>query len=217
MATRAVVMTKPRLCKVDSIEIDACMEETHTLNNTVTDHPVEQGFNISDHVRPEPDVVTLRCFISNTPLSTEQQTRAVQEGSVQFTTTSQQDVEIGAIDGRGADAFKKLKKLRDEGTLIKLVTTLKEYGNSSTEGMVVQSITVPRTTKNYDGLEFSITLKQIRIVKNRQTQDTQKVKDKRTPQKKHQGSKTTQEEVPESTAHKLKDGVSNVASRVLGQ
>lgn len=223
---RAVVMSKPRLCQIDTITIDAVKEETHTLANTVTDHPVEEGFNVSDHSRPEPDVVTLQCFISNTPLSQEQQTRAVQEGSVQFETTAVQSgtnvggtvvggTEIGAIDGRGIDAFKKIKKLRDEGTLIKVVTTLKTYGGTPTEGMTIQSLTIPRTSKNYDGLEFSVTLKQIRIVRNRQTTDV-KPKEKQVEKKKHQGATTTQEETPESTAHKLKDTAVGVFHRIAG-
>lgn len=198
-ANQAVVMSKPRLCAIDVITIDACMEETHQLTNTVTDHPVEQGVNISDHSRPDPDIVTLHCFISNTPLSQEQQTRAVQEGSVQFQTTAQQAVAIGAIDGRGADAFRKLKQLRDNGTLIKVVTTLKTYGGSATEGMEIQSLTITRTTKNYDGLEFVIVLKQVKIVTNRQTTDIVP-KDRRTSTKKHQGAKTGADSTNDNSA-----------------
>lgn len=198
MATRAVVLGK--LTQIGTITIDACKDETHTLTNTVTDHPVEEGFNISDHVRPDPDMVTLSCFVSNTPLSTDQQTRANQEGgNSSAQTNADGSVKIIQIPGRGKATFDKLKKLRDEGTLIEVVTTLKTYGVSADEGMVVQSLTVPRNTKNYDGLEFSVTLKQIRVVRNRQTRQTQ-AKDKRVGPKNKKGNQVATAPEDEDTA-----------------
>lgn len=184
---RAVVVVK-RPTKIDTIEIDSCLDESHSLTNTVTDHPVEEGFNVTDHSRPNADVVTLRCFVSNTPLSIEQQTRSVREGSVDFETTAADATEIGAVDGRGDKAFKALEKLRLEGAIIQIVTSLKTYEKTQTEGMMISSITIPRTRQNFDGLEFSISLKQIRIVKNKSTTDI-RARDKRTRPKKKDGQK----------------------------
>lgn len=210
---RAVVMSKsPRLCAIDQVTIDVCYEETHQIKNTVTDHPVEEGVNISDHVRPEPDSVTLHCFISNTPLSQDQTTRAVREGDVQFQTTSQSDVALGDVNGRGPDSFRKLLKIRDDGTLIKIVTTLKTYGNGSDRGVVLESLQVSRTSKNYDGLEFTATLKEVRVVKNRRATDVQQ-KDVRTKQKKHSGATTPTEETPTSTAFKAADTTTGWAAQ----
>lgn len=192
MADRAVV--KPIQCKIgDAITVDSCLDETHSLDNEVTDHEVEEGFNITDHSRPKPDVVTLRCFVTNTPNSLEQMKLAVNEGS-----SGESTDEIKAVPGRGNDIFKKLKKLRDTGELVTLVTTLKTYTATSTEGMIVQSISIPRTASTFNGLEFSVTFKQIRIVKNKQTRDTQS-KDTRTGQKNKTGSQPTKktDEAPE--------------------
>lgn len=216
MAERAIVRTRIRPVQIgDNIVIDACREETHTLANTITDHPVEQGFNISDHVRPEPDVLTLTCFISNTPLSREQQSRAVREGSVQFETSAQEGRQIGAVGGRGEKAFERLKKLRDEGTLVSIYTNLRNYGVTQTEGMVIQSLTIPRTRENFDGLEFSITFKQVRIVRNRQT-TVPRSTDKRVPPKQKQGAKVPKEEEIKSNAFRVSEtaaesGNSNVS------
>ncbi len=182
---RAIALVK-RQTKIDVIEIDACLDETHTLENTVTDHPVEEGYNITDHVRPNPDRVTLRCFVSNTPLSAQQVKTAVRENSVDFETTAPE-----TIVGRGDDTYKKLARLRAEGDLIEVVTTLRTYGVSSTEGMAIESISIPRTRQNYDGLEFTINLKQVRIVQNRSSRQT-KAKDKRKRPKKKEGTKPTQ-------------------------
>ena len=200
MAQRAVV--KPRKqCKIgDLITIDACLDETHTLDSEVTDFEVEEGFNISDHSRAKPTVVTLRCFVSNTPLSMEQMRQAVREGSSNETPT-----EIRAVEGRGNDVYTKLKKLRDNGELVTLTTTLTTYVSSDKEGMIIQSLSIPRTSKTYDGLEFAVTFKQVRIVKNKQTRDVQS-KDKRTGKKKKTGAKTGEEKTPDkSVAEHLVD------------
>jgi hypothetical protein len=210
MANRAVVRQKQKLVTIGpAITIDACAEESHQLTNTITDHPVERGTNISDHVRPDPDLVTLQCFVSNTPLSQEQQTRTIREGNLEFESTSVEDVPIGQDNGRGARVFAALEKLRLDGTMVQVVTTLKTYALKETEGMVIQSITIPRRPANYDGLEFSITLKQIRIVKTRRTQDVRSIADKRTVPKQKTGAQTPQ---PKEDISALKRGADFVRS-----
>lgn len=186
---RAIVITA-----IDTIEIDACLDESHTLANTVTDHPVEDGANISDHSRPNPDVVSLHCYVSNTPLSVTQVKRSVRSGDVSFTTSAEAEARPSPseISGRGQSAYLKLLKLRNEGTLIQVVTSLRTYGLSSTEGMMIQDITIPRSRENFDGLEFTVNLKQVRIVKNRQTTD-QKQKDPQTRKKNKKGQKLTED------------------------
>lgn len=187
---RAVVIAR-RTTKVDTIDIDSCLEENHTLANTVTDHPVEEGVNITDHVRPNPDTVQLRCFVSNTPLSTEQRARAIRAGDVDFRTTAETGTEIGATDGRGANAYARLKKLRNEGSFIEVVTTLCTYGTTANEGMVIENLGIPRSKENYDGLEFVLQLKQIKIVRNRRTTDRRQ-KEKHTRKEKKEGQKPVQ-------------------------
>lgn len=49
------------------LTFDATIRETHTHTSTVTDHPVETGSNVADHIRPDPDALTMDAHISNTP------------------------------------------------------------------------------------------------------------------------------------------------------
>lgn len=51
------------------LEFDAVMAETHLAQADVTEHPVEVGANISDHVRPKLRVVTTEILITNTPVN----------------------------------------------------------------------------------------------------------------------------------------------------
>lgn len=52
-----------------TMTFDAVLSEEHDRSAVVTDHPVEQGTNIVDNVRPLPDELTLEVFISNSPIA----------------------------------------------------------------------------------------------------------------------------------------------------
>lgn len=51
-----------------TIEFDATVREQHTSSAVVTEHNVEKGPNVSDHVRPELDRITLDAHVTNTPI-----------------------------------------------------------------------------------------------------------------------------------------------------
>ncbi len=124
----------------DSVTMDCSAQEDHTGDNEVTDFPVEQGANISDHSRPNPPSVTIRALITGTPL----------------------DLFAIAIPPplkarRGKDAWDKLHRWREEGKRVVLITSIKVYSD-----MVIQSISTPRNARNADGVEFTIRLRKIR-------------------------------------------------------
>lgn len=47
---------------------DLVTQEQHHLKTEATSFPVEEGVDITDHVRPEVDRVSLQTFVSNTPI-----------------------------------------------------------------------------------------------------------------------------------------------------
>jgi hypothetical protein len=186
---RVTVIARPGKITTDSVQIvmHAVPSETHTLANTITDHPVEQGFNASDHCRPEPEIVQMDCRISNTPLSSTSATEAVRAGEFTVQTTTSAAEAAGAIgdtDGYAFQQWRKLKDLREKGTLVKVSTTLGDY-----DSMAIQSITAPRNARNYDAVAFSITFKHVRVVQNKLTRTTV-AKDPRVQKKKSAGTKT---------------------------
>lgn len=188
MASVAVI-PKPGKIKpenLESIVMDVVEEENHDLSNTLTDHPVEQGGDVTDHIRQDPDVITLRCFISNTPLSRDQQTRAIKRGDITVTTSAEERGKVGA-DGLALGGWKKLRKLRDEGIIVTVSTTLGDYTS-----MAVKSISAPRNATNYDGLEFTITFRKIVIVRNKLTRNV-KSSDPSTQRKAKAGAQTTKD------------------------
>lgn len=50
------------------LHFDVVLSEEHEHGAEVSEHPVEQGVNIVDHVRPLADRVELEVFVSNTPI-----------------------------------------------------------------------------------------------------------------------------------------------------
>jgi len=50
------------------IKFDVCTQETYEAIIALTAHPVEEGVDVVDHARPEPERITVEGFISNKPL-----------------------------------------------------------------------------------------------------------------------------------------------------
>lgn len=64
---------------VGELEIDATISELTDITAEATEHPVEEGVNITDHVRPALLRVQLECIISNTPTRPRVEGAAIQE------------------------------------------------------------------------------------------------------------------------------------------
>lgn len=155
----ATLLWSPTATKIDTLKIDVTRVETHTFANEVTDHPVEEGANVSDHSRPRPYTVTMECLISDTPLA---------------------DRSDGDSTPRIA-AFQKLRDLHETGAIVTIVTSLATY-----KDMAIESISIPRDAKGREALQFSVSFKHVRTVRNKLTR-AKKTQDKRAAEKQKQG------------------------------
>ncbi len=54
------------------VGFDQVRAEGHTGENEITDHPVETGSDITDHIRPKSAGLTLDVFVSRTPIARDQ-------------------------------------------------------------------------------------------------------------------------------------------------
>ena len=52
---------------VTLITLDATLSQEPTYENKVTSYPVEDGYDVADHVRQEPDILKIEGIISNRP------------------------------------------------------------------------------------------------------------------------------------------------------
>ncbi len=162
---------------IDGFAIDIATTEEHQLDSEVTEYPVEEGSDIADHVRARPIMVSLDCIVSNTPIGPIADTRRA-EGSVS-------DSELLAPSSPADDAYAKLVAIREAREPITITTSLKTY-----ENMLLESLSIPRSARTGDALEFRASFKQLLLVTNRRT--TIRTKIPRAKKKVNRGHKPTE-------------------------
>jgi len=142
--------------------IDAAPVETHSLNSATTEHPVEEGADVTDHIRILPDMLTIEGVVSDTPIGAAAIER---ENASVFLT----EVTGGAVTAdtplRGIpsdDAFSILKDIRAKREPVEIITNIATYRN-----MVMVNLSVPQGPA--DALRFRATFQEIQIVRTERT------------------------------------------------
>lgn len=126
------------------LQFDASVTETHTASSEVTSFPVEVGADESDHIRRIPNEIEITGIVSNDPIL------------ILASLRKRAAVPGGDPDSRAEDAFRELNRIQDEGQLITVFTTLKEYRN-----MAITSISVPRDKDLGNAIEATVSMREI--------------------------------------------------------
>jgi hypothetical protein len=74
--------TTPGAPPVGTLAFDVVTNETLSTKSRTTDKPVEAGANITDHVRPELDEVSLTVFVTNQPITAANNVGITQRGGI---------------------------------------------------------------------------------------------------------------------------------------
>lgn len=119
---------------VVELQADLTIKETHERNAETTDHPVEDGSFISDHIIIKPETVQLEGFL-----------------------TDSRAILFGNNKGRTQNGFDLLETLWAAQEVVTLITAYKNYDN-----MVITNITMPRERPS--SMIFTMRLKKIKIV-----------------------------------------------------
>lgn len=129
------------------LTVDVSESETHAGEVDATDHPVEQGANITDHLRPKPRTLSITGLVSNTPI----------------VDNSNGDAGPFPMDqpGPAEAAYSMLEARRTAGKLHIVSTKLNTYQN-----MALISVSEPRDDKSGDALQFTLSFKEVLIVFN---------------------------------------------------
>ena len=174
---------------IGDVAIDCTVTETHTATATVTEHPVESGANITDHIRPEPVQLSITGIVSDTPIGSKQIQRAIEAGGTTVQVTQQEAP--SSATGFGRTAWSKLEAIRAAAKPIKVVTRDKTY-----ESMALVSLSVPKDARTGGAFVFTAQFKQVRIVFNRTTK-VGVAKAPKSHTKQDTGKQPTAEETPE--------------------
>lgn len=141
--------------KIADLVVDALVRESESLQNQVTDFPVEDGSAISDHIRPQPDKLTLECLVTNAPIRVVGVLGREPNNSITANANS-----VGEDLSFAEQALKYLRGLREARTLITVSNKRGLYSD-----MAVESIERNYTRDVGDALAFTIVLKRVRKVR----------------------------------------------------
>lgn len=128
-----------------------------------TDHPVEDGADISDHIRPELDTFSAECFVSNSLIEDESSNmdgarvvqRAVKLPSGRDATVIDTDVEVDRVKS----VYDELRTIQRTRKLVVIVTPLRRY-----QDMAITELGFPITNKS--GVQFSLEAREVRLVQS---------------------------------------------------
>lgn len=159
-------------------ELDAVPEELHRMTAQVTDHEVETGVAITDHVRAEPRMLTLNVVVSHAKLIGDD----------------------NETPSRMRDAWALLTTARDAGQLAIITTAIATY-----EDMVLIEAQAPRVAADGTWLRAELTFKEVRFVTTQVVADPvpARARDRRQVDRGQQGT----EEAPERRRSILHRGV----------
>lgn len=176
------------------IVLDTVSDENPTFSADVTQHPVEKGPEVSDHIQRKNTKLSLKGKISNTPLDLSVTIGNLLASGIQTITSSQARSNIlntglqqgASIAGSAlmsgasnvlsqglagaADALARTALLAafDNGTPFDVITKRQRYPN-----MVIEDLHFPRTNQTGYALEFEMELVRLRVVSPLQVQLTQ--------------------------------------------
>lgn len=154
-------------------QFDASINETFSKTAEVTDHPVESGADVTDHIRRLPEEITLRGWVSNDPIAIL--------ASLRFGPPPRK---------RAEDAYDDLRRIMDNGQLVKVVTSLRDF-----ENMALTSIAVTREKDSGRILDATIGLREIVIASTEVTEPPEPQQSNRG--KKRQTGKQVAKEIPD--------------------
>ena len=158
--------------QIQNLTVDLFLSENHTFRNDVSNNPVEEGYNINDHIFQHPQAVTLTGFITNSPIpaspfDAQSFTSALRGSTIGKLTkmTGKTRVQIALEEllrmtgvaypvQLGAPKPKAIKPVP-----VDIITGLLVYTD-----MVLVNLTIPRDSSTGDALQFTAEFQQIRKV-----------------------------------------------------
>jgi hypothetical protein len=163
------------------IEFDASLAETHTRSAEVSQNEIEDGSNVSDNVRLKPRKLQIKGLISDAPIGLLGSAVGLGVASAsQLASKAASNKALGTILGTAAGTavgsvagiitgsprdpkkvWRALDEIYEAREPFTVVTALQRY-----ENMVITELSAPRSSTVGKGLEFDVTLEQVRIVQS---------------------------------------------------
>lgn len=159
--------------KIGSLDIEVTIDESHNYMNAITDYPVEEGFNISDHAFKRPEEVTISGIFSLTSIPNRDNNltatiagagaNRIQNAFEQLLaiagyTLPKQKRETGVVER----TIEVVPQQTLEPQIIDIVSTLRVYTD-----MICTSLTIPVNNRSGQSIRFTMKFKRIRTVESK--------------------------------------------------
>lgn len=167
------------------------ISEDHELNFRISEHPLQDGSTVTDHVHREPYKVSIEGMFTNHPLKKLEETNEVKFKDSYATSEVKSTLSNTALVN-----FEKVKELAKKREPVRLVCSLEVYPK-----MIVTSIKSQRDSKSGSSVRFTMTLQEIKTVSlknvkmdyNFQPEDMVTANDKMISNEKKLGKRTAEE------------------------
>lgn len=146
---------------IDDIVFDAVLEETHVTELEITDHPIESGASVNDHVFLHPKTVSIKAYVSNHELnhrSSGVATGNIHDNSLGNVQSGSVGVPYGAMQAKIQAVYDALLLMQELGLTITVQTGLMLY-----ENMAVRRLNLKQDVNYQHGIIFDCDLKQLII------------------------------------------------------
>lgn len=136
------------------VELDVIISEGVSTSSTITQNPVEQGADVSDHIIINPLSFAMSGIVSDTP--------------VKFLGGLSSGLSLLSGETPSVKAWDKLLQLQASREPFTLVTNLKEYDN-----VVIETLSTTQDKDTSKMLNFSATMKEIILVGTQEISEVQ--------------------------------------------
>lgn len=164
------------------IQMDAVISEGHEGSSDVTEHALERGVAITDHVQGKPRRLEIVGVVTDWPIvfGTAER-RQAQEAIAEYQEALRREEQRARIPvvgaflppgnprlsadienpnlGRTAAAWAELQRIRTEAILVRVATSLEDYPS-----MAITDLRTMRTAQSGSSLEIAITLREVVVV-----------------------------------------------------
>lgn len=140
--------------KLQHLPFNLFISEKHKLEFEVSEHPVQDGSTIADHVHGKLREVSIEGLFTNHPIRQLRDTNEVKFKDEYATSEVRASVTNQALVN-----FEKLKRLAQLREPVRLVCSLEIYPK-----MIITSIDYERDSKSGSSIRFTMTLKEIKVV-----------------------------------------------------
>lgn len=129
---------------IDGLEFDALIGEDRTLESTVPEYAVEEGYSVTDSIILGTEPLNMTLFVTDTPVTWAER--------------------HGCRFGRTEDVIKELEEIYFKRKPVTVKTTDKVY-----ENMAIENIAISKSIETGYSREIPIAFRKIRIVRARTT------------------------------------------------